>query len=426
MKSKLILCIALVQCGGLLAFANTAQSNPIADRPQSNQSLHTLEFDSIHMIDRVNGWAQNARAVLATNDWIFKDKAVWRTTNGGKSWNQVLDASPAETGNISAFFHDSKTAWVAVADESTNVTVLRTTDGGQSWTRSRLHQSGIIDNTRLSCCGKDRGWLMLVPDHGMNSSPGDLYRTSNGGDDWQLINSTTASPRGWIWEDAATPDFDKQHPYLICGGTITFQNDSIGSMWGSLASTSPGYLFITRDGGRNWQVQRPSLPPAFQLGGMEPIGLPQFFHSNIKEGILLAEFRPTDGVLMNSSTVIYHTQDGGLNWQHTTPVKFWGVWSFITVRKGWIWSPEPHNTASTAPVKGTLYHTEDGGVSWKPMGTEKGLGQYLTHGEDIVQLDFVDNEYGWAIARDSHNLTQLLHTTDAGESWIALEAMAAP
>jgi photosystem II stability/assembly factor-like uncharacterized protein len=60
------------------------------------------------------------------------------------------------------------------------------------------------------------------------------------------------------------------------------------------------------------------------------------------------------------------------------------------------------------------------------MGTEKSLGQYLTHGEDIVQLDFVDNEYGWAIARDSHNLTQLLHTTDAGESWIALEAMAAP
>jgi len=425
MKSNLVLCLALVLSGGLLAFANTAQSNPIADRPQSNQSLRTLEYDSVHMIDRVNGWAQNAWAVLATNDWIFNDKAVWRTTNGGESWNQVLDASPAETGNISAFFQDSKTAWVAVANESTNVTVLRTTDGGQSWTRSQLHQSWIIDNTWLSFCGKDQGWLMLSPDHGMNSSPGILYRTGNGGADWQLVNSTAASPPDWNPEDATYPGFDNRHPFLICGGTIAFQNNLIGSMWGSLASTTPSYLFVTQDGGLNWQVRHLSLPAAFQLGGMRPIGLPQFFHPDINKGILPAEYQPTNNSdSTNFATVIYHTQDGGLNWQPTTPVKFSGVWSFITVRKGWIWSPEPHNTGSTAPVKGTLYRTEDGGVSWKPTGLEKGLEQYLTQGEDIVQLDFVDEEHGWAIARDGHNLTQLLHTTDGGETWVSTEKMA--
>jgi photosystem II stability/assembly factor-like uncharacterized protein len=48
---------------------------------------------------------------------------------------------------------------------------------------------------------------------------------------------------------------------------------------------------------------------------------------------------------------------------------------------------------------------------------EKNLEEYLTHGEDIVQLDFVDDEYGWAIARDRHNLTQLLQTMDSGKTW---------
>src|SRR5580704_5349098 len=123
MNPKLILCLALV-LGGLFAFANAARSNPIADQPHPKQSFHALQFDSIHMIDRDVGWAQNASAVFGTNDWVFNDKAIWRTTNGGKSWTQVLCASPADTGNISAFFLDSKRAWVAVADESTNVTIL--------------------------------------------------------------------------------------------------------------------------------------------------------------------------------------------------------------------------------------------------------------------------------------------------------------
>src|SRR5881628_3319337 len=102
------------------------------------------------------------------------------------------------------------------------------------------------------------------------------------------------------------------------------------------------------------------------------------------------------------------------------------AWSFMTARKGWIWSSEPHNTTSSAPVKGTLFRTDDAGDSWKPAGTGKALEQFLAHGEDIVQLDFVDGESGWAIARDAHNLTHLLYTPNGGENWSAIQTKVQP
>jgi photosystem II stability/assembly factor-like uncharacterized protein len=421
MTSKFVLCLVPLVSGGLLAFANAARGDPSADLAQPKPSAHALEFDSIHMIDRQTGWAQNARAVFLTNDWLFNDKAIWRTTDGGQSWHRVLCASPAETGNVSAFFRDSTTAWVAVADESTNVTIFRTGDGGASWSWSKLSERQAIADCWLAFTGADQGWLMLIADHGMNSSPGDLYRTDDGGAHWRRVNSTQASPHGWIWEDADLPEFDKPHPYLICGGTIAFRNDSAGWIRGSLASTAPVFLFATQDGGQNWQVQHLALPASLESGHMEPAGLPRFFHPDSREGILPAEYHPTNSEAASFATVVYSTHDGGLTWHPTTPVRFSGAWNFINASKGWLWSPEPHGTGSTAPVKGILFRTDDGGISWKAVGTGKGLERYLTRGEDIVQLDFVDGEYGWAIARNRHNLTQLLHTTDGGETWRAIQ-----
>ncbi|MGD0251477.1 MAG: hypothetical protein ABSC01_02140 [Verrucomicrobiota bacterium] len=253
----------------------------------------------------------------------------------------------------------------------------------------------------------------------MNSSPGDLYRTDDGGDDWQLVNSTDKNPHTEEnYEQASEPDFENPHPYLVCDGSIAFQNASNGWLFGSLASTTPAFLFETRDAGQTWQVEKFPLPPSLHNGRIEPWELPHFFGN---DGIVGTHFVSTNNDSTNFCTVIYNTHDGGKTWQAATPVKFGGVWNFISAKIGWMWSPEPHNTTSTAPVKGILYRTDDGGGLWKPMQADNGLKKYLTHGEDIVQLDFVDEDCGWAIARDWRNVTQLLHTTDSGQTWNAVQ-----
>src|SRR5437667_11507349 len=103
MDLKTLICFALILGGVLLGCSNAARGDIIPSWKRA-QVPPVPEFDAIHMIDREIGWAQNAGAVFLTNDWVFRDKAIWRTTNGGQSWTQVLCASPATTGTVSAFF----------------------------------------------------------------------------------------------------------------------------------------------------------------------------------------------------------------------------------------------------------------------------------------------------------------------------------
>jgi photosystem II stability/assembly factor-like uncharacterized protein len=382
---------------------------PAHSHPQSGPA-----FQSIHMSDSQNGWAQEASAICKSNRWEFGSNAILRTTNGGLSWKCVLDASPKE--KLTPFFYDLETAWVAdVFDDATNMTLFRTRDGGRSWLRSELHQGYHIIDACLCFLDKGVGWLMLIPDHGMNSSPGDLYRTDDSGAHWQRVNSTTRNPKSS--DNYAEANLNRRQPYLLFGGSIAFRDVSTGWLCGSMTSTTPGFLSATRDGGRAWRVQSLPLPSSLQEGSIEPIGLPRFFGRKGKEGILVTEFCPADNASAGLATVIYSTRDGGSHWGPTTPVRFLGVCDFVTTGKGWMWSAEPRSTGSTAPVKGTLYRTEAGGNSWVPLEAKKGLEEYLIHGESIVQLDFVDDRHGWAIARDACNLTQLLQSTDGGQMW---------
>jgi photosystem II stability/assembly factor-like uncharacterized protein len=395
-----------------------ASGNPIPYRPRTNQSPGRPEFKSIHMIDRENGWGQNATTIFKTNDWAFEENAILKTTNGGQSWKSVLCASPDD--DVASFFYDTNTAWVAaVFDESSNVTILCTTDGGKSWTHADLCQPQSIQYIQgcfLSFPDTDNGWLMLIPDHGMNSMPGDLFRTDDGGANWQLVKSTD-EPDGDD-PDGTKPGFADRHPYLICSGSIAFQNTTNGWLLGSMTTTTRAFLIVTRDKGLNWQVKQFPVPPSLHDGRIEPEELPHFFGN---EGIVGTSFVPNDNDSTNFYMVVYHTHDGGETWQPSTPVKFDGVWNFISSKKGWMWSPEPRSSTSIAPVKGILYRTDDGGETWKPLQAENGLEKYLTHGENIVQLDFVDEDCGWAIAQDEHNLTQLLQTTDSGQTWNAVQ-----
>ncbi len=239
------------------------------------------------MMDDRHGWAQTAGRLFVGNDWTFPDERIVRTTDGGRSWKSVLSAGAEQC--LATCFLNSNTAWVASAiEDDTNLTIFRTSNGGRSWASAHISQWYPITGVSLSFADARHGWLMVIPDHGMNSSPGYLYRTVDGGSQWRLINSTDAADG----MDDAMPDFTNGQPYLICGGDVGFRDDSTGWVEGSLASTTPAYLFITRNRGQNWQVELLRRPPQFQTGRIGPVGTPEFFPPDNKDGVLPALFEP--------------------------------------------------------------------------------------------------------------------------------------
>ena len=392
--------------------------HPIPYQPRNAPAVIQPRFDFIRMFDRQQGWAQNAPADFPTNDWRHVNSPILRTTNGGLSWETVLRANANE--QVTAFFLDTTTAWaVSVYDGETNVTVLQTRHGCP-WEHGEVSQAGSIQNVSLSFSDQDTGWLMLIPDHGMSTMPGMLYDTRDGGaygvDDWRLVNRTGDWPNAE--DNRASIEFAAPHPCLPCGGAVVWRDPTNGWLRGHFETTSPYFLFRTGDAGRNWQVQTLPPPAGSPAGRMEPDRLPQFFPGDGLTGILGAEFHPDDVDATNHYKVIYATHDGGVNWRPTTPVKDGSAWNFITDQQGWMWSEEPHDLRATMPGKGVLNYTEDGGLTWRPVPTDHGLATRLTPREDVVQLDFVDSDCGWALVREGNGrATRLPQTTDGGRTW---------
>lgn len=422
MISKYLFILA-VSCAFLDDSARCAGASPGATNQLSRRIRFAVTWfsDPLHMMDRKNGWTQ-------TVGWTQNASAVFRTTNGGKSWRRVLTAAtPGE--ELDSYFHDARTAWVArIPENHTNVTFCQTTNGGNSWGQAAFNQDPAYASSDVGDCifsfpGENHGWLMLIPERAMNSAPGDLYETDNRGESWRHVNSTQNSEYGANDSEGTSPGFAARHPYLICGGDIEFQNATNGWLLGDLTTTTRSFLFTTQDGGSNWQEEIFPTPPSLHGGTIIPWELPHFFG---RKGIIGAYFSPNDRDPTNSYTVFYHTRDGGRSWQPGRPVPLEGRWSFISIQKGWLWSPSAYSSNVTIPGKGALYHTSDSGNIWKPVKVKKSLDSYLAHGGNIAQLEFVDARTGWAVTWEKDDQSELLQTTDGGETWNAVPAEISP
>jgi len=346
---------------------------------------------SLHMVDERNGWA------LA--NW-----ALLHTTDGGQHWTDVTP--PSSSGVFSPVFLDANRAWAATSRAGNPVvTLCRTADGGRTWQTNTFAQtfSSTVMGLDLAAADLTSGWLVVIPLHGMNSSPAALFRTSDGGAHWTQVASTNDT--------------------LPYGGHIRCADSTTSWLSGVTENTQPLSLSVTRDGGQSWQAVELPLPPGYQDGRLS-VGLPTFFAGQ-QDALLHAQYQPQSGQAA-PACIIYASHDGGRSWQATTPVRNGGASDFFSASEGWIWAVEPHNTGSAAPVQGTLYHTRDGGQTWDALPGTPGLDAFLQHGGDVLQLDFVSAQAGWAIVRAADGrTTQLVATQDGGRHWGLVDAQMA-
>ena len=341
------------------------------------------------MLDENTGWA------------MAYEGGILRTTDGGQSWTNVMPVSqPSNT-----FFLDAQTAWAYTSGESSS-SLVRTLDGGGTWS-SMSDALPFYGYVTLKFENENDGWAETY-DAGAGNAYISLYQTHDGGANWTQVMLTT-------------PDDPLREPGVlhlcnICGDYFYFDAQRMLIIYGELANEPTGELklALSTDEGKTWQAQTLPFPSEQYAQGMVSPQSPVFFNEN--DGLLPFGLISYDADEMDIST-IYTTQDGGQSWKTSTGVvvdsgAMSGRVQVVTLQDAF------------APCGQDLCVTHDGGQSWQALGSNLSFA-YTSETEPYVwQFGFIDAQNGWAVSELGlkHGLWR---TTDGGVTWEELMPMLA-
>ncbi|MFY9822509.1 MAG: glycoside hydrolase domain-containing protein [Thermoanaerobaculia bacterium] len=291
--------------------------------------------------------------------WILTDQRLLWSNDDGATWRDDLFVAPPGAHLSTAQFLSRDWGWVVVA-RSNGMQVLRTSNGGVTWTPTaplQLPGEEEASGAALSFCDVHTGYLLVTFASGSNSSRGTLFRTTDGGSHWKPL------------------------PVPPSGGRIRFQSERNGWLAGGPAG---GDLFVTRDGGQTWRTSRVT-PPAEPLQTRLIYLLPDF--DDESDGLLPVRLESPAG----SAIALYGTQDGGLTWSlrgQTEPNL--AVERPVDLR---------NNSVTTAESGGNLVTLSPEGVTNK-AGRELPAG--MTQDFDVRLLSFSEPQSGWIVVAAGH------------------------
>jgi photosystem II stability/assembly factor-like uncharacterized protein len=230
-------------------------------------------FRGLAAVDRRTAWVAGGSL---TEDG---DAKVYRTIDGGRSWQ---DVSPPRTAGLS--FRDveargARTASVLAIGEGRASRIYRTTDGGETWTRTFQN----TDRTAFYNCmdffkGGRRGLAVSDPVDGKFR----IIRTDDGGRSWEVL------------PDSGMPDSTGEFNFSASGDCLVVEGRH--AWFGS--GGAQARVFHSRDGGLTWTATESAIPAG------EAAGVFGLAFRNPRHGVAVGgDFEaPTDGVDATSYT----------------------------------------------------------------------------------------------------------------------------
>ena len=158
---------------------------------------------------------------------VIAGKGVYKSVNGGESWEHVGLQRTGHIGAVEIDPRSNNTVWVAAIGQAFNANpergVYKTTDGGQSWNRV-LYKSESVGFSDLELLpgnpdvvfatawkAERKPWTIIS---GGPNEDGGLYKSVDGGESWRRI--TEGLPEGLIGKlDLAISPADSSIVYLL-------------------------------------------------------------------------------------------------------------------------------------------------------------------------------------------------------------------
>ncbi|OGC05364.1 hypothetical protein A2V82_08460 [candidate division KSB1 bacterium RBG_16_48_16] len=330
-------------------------------------------LNAIHLNNQGNGWAVGGSGTIA------------RVKSYG---GEIIAQSSEELYWLySVYFFNPDTGFAAGIGG-----VMRTNDGGTTWTQARTDTNGVIGFLDISFANQDTGvmvggqWLL----DGQTWTPIALIsHTTDGGQTWHDTTFTshpyfwnvhlTPSGRGWAvgvggalmqTEDMGVTWSEQSLDASLDWNGLFFINDTTGWIVGGYGSR--GYK--TTDGGETWERMR--------MGG-----------SYYLMDVFFLDERTGWAVGYNGAVLV--TRDGGEHWEEQESGATAMLYSIFLTET---------TTGYAVGEGGTIVRTIDGGQTWENMvsPTSKEL--------DVVF--FINTQTGWIAGEDGTILKTVSGFTD--------------
>jgi hypothetical protein len=292
---------------------------------------------------------------------------VWETTDWQSSsptWTPLTDSqSSTVTGSgdyafTSLAVYPGNPAIIYAAAAGPGGGVLKSTNGGQSWT---LLGSSVFDQVAFGSLvvdPNDSNTLYVTVLYGPDSNSGGVYKSTNGGVTW--TNTTAAIHTGWASDIEMAPN----NPSILYAGLT---QDSV--------NTATNGLYESTNGGGTWTQLAGGLPTGSAVGDSIRVAVapssPQTIYATV--------FESADGLPHR-----FRSTTAGASWTALPALptdeedRYWHIMLAV----------DPNNS-QVIYVNGdhTVYVSTDGGSTWSasPINdSEDPVGGYFDDGGDLV------------------------------------------
>ncbi|MBK7991953.1 MAG: glycosyl hydrolase [Blastocatellia bacterium] len=181
---------------------------------------------------------------------------IWKTTNGGATFKPIFDKHTQSIGAIAIDQSRPNIIWVGTGESCTRNSVsvgtgiYKSSDGGENWQLMGLEKSERISKIIVDPKTPDTVYVAVVGQLWNSSEDRGLYKTTDGGKKWEKVL--------YVDENTGCSDIaiDPQEPNRLYAGMWQFRRQP----WSFSSGGAGSGLYRSLDAGKTWSKVTKGMP----------------------------------------------------------------------------------------------------------------------------------------------------------------------